>query len=85
MCRIIRIILEAGVNGWYFGNIIFGVLLGILIVDPATGAMWKIHQDSIAVNLYPDTPEGHSELEKEEVMHKAEEKERGEQKVCTGL
>ena len=77
--------LEAGVNGWYFGNIIFGGLLGILIVDPATGAMWKIHQDSIAVNLYPDTPEGRSELDKEEVMRKAEEKERDDQKVRMGL
>ncbi len=29
-------------DGWYFGNIIFGGLIGFLIVDPATGAMWKI-------------------------------------------
>jgi len=55
--------LEAGVNGWYFGNIIFGGLLGILIVDPATGAMWKIHQDSVAVQLYPDSAEGRKAME----------------------
>lgn len=29
-------------NGWYFGNIIFGGAIGMLVVDPATGAMWKI-------------------------------------------
>jgi len=29
-------------DGWYFGNIFFGGLIGMLIVDPATGAMWKI-------------------------------------------
>jgi hypothetical protein len=29
-------------NGWYFGNILFGGLIGMLIVDPATGAMWKL-------------------------------------------
>jgi hypothetical protein len=29
-------------NGWYFGNLLFGGLIGFLIVDPATGAMWKI-------------------------------------------
>jgi hypothetical protein len=34
--------LSANVNGWWFGNIIFGGPLGILIIDPATGAMWKL-------------------------------------------
>lgn len=29
-------------DGWYIGNILFGGLIGILIVDPATGAMWKL-------------------------------------------
>jgi len=34
--------LSAHLNGWYWGNIIFGGLIGIVIVDPATGAMWKL-------------------------------------------
>ena len=29
-------------DGWYFGNILFGGLIGMLIVDPATGAMFKL-------------------------------------------
>ena len=29
-------------NGWYFGNLVFGGLVGMLIIDPATGAMWKV-------------------------------------------
>ena len=29
-------------NGWYVGNLVFGGLIGFLIVDPATGAMWKM-------------------------------------------
>lgn len=29
-------------NGWYFGNLLIGGLVGMLIIDPATGAMWKI-------------------------------------------
>lgn len=29
-------------SGWYFGNILFGGLIGILIVDPATGAMFRL-------------------------------------------
>lgn len=32
-----------GVDGWYiFGNILIGGLIGWLIVDPATGAMWTL-------------------------------------------
>lgn len=34
--------LSAQLNGWYFGNILIGRLLGMLIVDPATGAMYRI-------------------------------------------
>ena len=34
--------LDATLEPWYFGNIIFGGLIGILIVDPLTGAMWKL-------------------------------------------
>ena len=35
--------IERGVSGWYIGgNIIFGGLIGWLIVDPATGAMWTL-------------------------------------------
>jgi hypothetical protein len=30
------------INGWYFGNLLIGGIIGLLIVDPATGAMWKI-------------------------------------------
>ena len=45
--------LSAGMNGWYIGNIIFGGLIGILIVDPATGAMWKLN-DTVCGNLSPD-------------------------------
>jgi len=50
--------IDPSLNGWYFGNIVFGGLVGILIVDPATGAMWKIYNDTINVKLYKDTPEG---------------------------
>ena len=33
---------KSTINGWYFGNFVFGGLIGLLIVDPATGAMWKL-------------------------------------------
>jgi len=35
--------IERGVDGWYVaGNLFFGGLIGWLIVDPLTGAMWKL-------------------------------------------
>jgi hypothetical protein len=33
--------LTHGINGWYWGNILFGGLIGMVIVDPITGAMWE--------------------------------------------
>ena len=45
--------LDAGLNGWYFGNIVFGGLIGMLIVDPATGAMWDIKKQNVVINLSP--------------------------------
>jgi len=34
--------LRSSVDGWYFGNILFGGIIGMLIVDPATGAMYNL-------------------------------------------
>jgi hypothetical protein len=36
--------LSAHLNGWYAGNIVFGGLIGLLIVDPGTGAMWRFDE-----------------------------------------
>ena len=41
-------------NGWYFGNIIFGGLIGLLIVDPATGAMYRLETAYIDEPLTPN-------------------------------
>ena len=38
-------------NGWYFGNLLIGGVIGMLIVDPATGAMWKLDTPPINVTL----------------------------------
>ena len=43
-------VIKANMNGWYFGNIVFGGLIGLLIVDPMTGAMWKLPSE-YTVNL----------------------------------
>lgn len=34
--------LKSRIDGWYFGNILFGGLVGMLIIDPATGAMYNL-------------------------------------------
>jgi hypothetical protein len=46
------IMVDTKANGWYIGgNIIFGGLIGWLIVDPATGAMWTFDTNDINVDL----------------------------------
>jgi hypothetical protein len=38
--------IRRGASKWYiFGNLVFGGLVGWLIVDPATGAMWTLQED----------------------------------------
>ncbi len=38
-----EVILEGTASGWYLaGNLVFGGLIGWIIVDPATGAMWNL-------------------------------------------
>lgn len=44
--------LAAGLNGWYIGNLGFGGLIGLVIVDPLTGAMWRL-DDKVEANLTP--------------------------------
>ena len=41
---------KATMSGWYFGNILFGGLIGLLIVDPISGKMWKLQPD-VTANL----------------------------------
>lgn len=38
---------KSTISGWYWGNILFGGLIGMLIVDPATGAMWTLSPKEI--------------------------------------
>jgi hypothetical protein len=39
--------LHTELSGWYFGNIVFGGLIGLIIVDPLTGSMWNLAPDKI--------------------------------------
>ncbi|MDA1343699.1 MAG: hypothetical protein O2966_07555 [Proteobacteria bacterium] len=49
--------LDTEVNGWYFGNILFGGIIGMLIVDPSTGAMFKL-PESFGADLTVQTCNG---------------------------
>ena len=42
--------LQSSTDGWYIGNLLFGGLIGMLIVDPATGAMYNL-PSRVDVNL----------------------------------
>ena len=44
--------LASSIDGWYFGNILFGGVIGMLIVDPATGAMYNLPSE-VGVELDP--------------------------------
>ncbi len=43
-------------NAWYCANACFGGLIGWLIVDPITGAMYKLDKGFVEVTLVPYTP-----------------------------
>ena len=47
----VDITVRGSVNGWYFGNVIFGGLIGLLAVDPATGAMYTLQPKEVAATL----------------------------------
>ena len=46
-----KINVDCKINGWYFGNILIGGVIGMLIVDPATGAMYKLDRDGISESM----------------------------------
>jgi hypothetical protein len=42
--------IQSSIDGWYWGNILLGGLIGMLIVDPATGAMYNL-PDRVDISL----------------------------------
>lgn len=45
--------IDPGLNPWYIANLLLGGLLGMVIIDPITGAMFSLHPDNIDVQLEP--------------------------------
>jgi hypothetical protein len=46
-------VITAKVNPWYYGNLLLGGYIGLLILDPLTGAMYKIDTKEINHVLTP--------------------------------
>ena len=46
-----RVTVDTKVGGWYIGNLLFGGVIGLLIVDPATGAMWSLNTNEVNVTF----------------------------------
>lgn len=53
---------EFKLDGWYFGNLLLGGFIGMLIVDPATGAMYKLDTEFLNETLIPLNPTSSAEL-----------------------
>jgi len=53
--------MDSSMDGWYWGNLLFGGLIGMLAVDPATGAMYKLPPAKTAnlvqIPMAPTAPE----------------------------
>lgn len=45
------IYINSRIDGWYWGNILVGGLIGMLIVDPLSGAMYQLDTEAVNVNL----------------------------------
>ena len=43
--------IDPGLNPWYIGNILLGGIVGMLIVDPITGAMFSLSPNDIDAPL----------------------------------
>ena len=47
--------LRSTMSGWYWGNLAFGGIIGMFIVDPNTGAMYNLSPNKIEQTLSPET------------------------------
>ena len=47
--------LQSRISGWYFANIAFGGLIGMVAVDPNTGAMYNLWPNKVDQTLQPQS------------------------------
>jgi hypothetical protein len=68
---------ECSVDGWYWGNFLFGGLIGFLAVDPATGAMYKLDKQYVNPTLSENNQkeENDSASQNDEQSHEKQDEE----------
>lgn len=60
--------ITSSIEGWYFANILLGGgIIGMLIVDPATGGMWSLDTENISTTLKPKS--NNSEIASLEILN----------------
>lgn len=69
--------IDSFLSGWYAGNIILWpvAVIGGLIIDPLTGAMWSLTPKDMNVVL--ETPDQYKERMEKEKMDKTKEEQKG--------
>jgi hypothetical protein len=43
--------IRSTMSGWYFANVVIGGALGMLIIDPLTGAMYRLTPNTVSTSL----------------------------------
>jgi hypothetical protein len=56
--------LANSIDGWYWGNLLIGGLIGFLIVDPITGAMFEIDSPVANMSLTPAVASASVDIER---------------------
>ena len=46
---------KSSLDGWYLGNVLFGGLIGCLLIDPATGDMFTLAPRQVNCSLVPSS------------------------------
>lgn len=54
---------DCELDPWYFGNILLGGVIGMLIVDPATGAMYMLSQEYLDIEVENQTTDATPKLQ----------------------
>lgn len=49
-----NVVLRSRVDPWYWGNFAIGGLIGFLLIDPLSGAMWRLDGPGKTVSLTPE-------------------------------
>jgi len=57
-------VLDTQLDNWYFGNILFAGTMGSFIIDPLTGAMWKLPKESSVSLVQQQKPTSSDKLDK---------------------